>query len=137
MRSGRVRAGETERRRRPRQSRPGRAMSVHRGRCHCGRIRLVLRASLADASECNCSICSRTAGLWHYCQPGDVVIDGVGVAYRQGDRTLDLWHCGTCGCTTHWTPVDPAYPRMGINLRMFDPAIWCDLPRRMIDGARY
>ena len=57
--------------------------------------------------------------------------------YRQGDCTLDTWHCPTCGCTTHWTPVDPAYPRMGVNLRMFDPGLWGDLPRRLIDGASF
>ena len=52
-------------------------------------------------------------------------------------RALDLWHCPTCGCTTHWTPTDPAYPRMAVNLRMFDPALWSELPRRLIDGASY
>jgi hypothetical protein len=50
---------------------------------------------------------------------------------------LDTWHCGTCGCTTHWTPVDPAYPRMAVNLRMFEPELWQDLPRRLIDGASF
>ena len=59
------------------------------------------------------------------------------MAYRQGDRMLDLWHCPTCGCITHWTPVDPAYPRMAVNLRMFEPELWRDLPRRFIDGASY
>jgi hypothetical protein len=50
---------------------------------------------------------------------------------------MDLWHCPTCGCTTHWTPTDPAYARMGVNLKMFDIALWGDLPRRLIDGASY
>jgi hypothetical protein len=111
-------------------------MTQHSGSCHCGRIRLVLRETPSEASECNCSICRRTAGLWHYCPPDAVTVEG-GVSYQQGDRTLDLWHCATCGCITHWTPVDPAYPRMGVNLRMFDPALWRDLPRRLIDGASY
>jgi hypothetical protein len=38
---------------------------------------------------------------------------------------------------THWTPTDPDYPRMAVNLRMFDPALWEHLPRRLIDGASY
>ena len=112
-------------------------MSAHSGACHCGRIRLVLRETPAEASECNCSICRRTAGLWHHCAPDAAEISGGGVAYRHGDGALDLWHCAACGCTTHWTPTDPTYLRMGINLRMFEPALWLDLPRRSVDGARY
>ncbi|HWW47482.1 MAG TPA: GFA family protein [Xanthobacteraceae bacterium] len=112
-------------------------MSQHSGSCHCGRIRLTLHETPVEASECNCSICRRTAGLWHYCPSAAVAVEGEGVSYQQGDRALDLWHCPTCGCITHWTPTDPGYPRMGINLRMFDPALWRELPRRLIDGASY
>ena len=112
-------------------------MSAHRGSCHCGRIELTLRDDPADAGECNCSICRRTGGLWHYTTPDKVDVAGEGVSYQQGDRSLDLWHCPLCACVTHWTPTDPAYPRMGVNLRMFDPELWRDLPRRLIDGASY
>jgi len=112
-------------------------MSEHQGSCHCGAIRLTLRETPAEAAECNCSICRRTAGLWHYTAPDQVAVEGNGVSYRQGDCALDLWHCQTCGCTTHWTPTDVDYPRMGVNLRMFEPELWRDLPRRFIDGASY
>lgn len=110
-------------------------MSEHRGSCHCGRIQLLMREEPLDAAECTCSICRRTAGLWHYCTPDAVAVKGEGVSYQQGDCALDLWHCPICGCTTHWTSTDPAYPRMGVNLRMFEPAIRGELPRRLIDGA--
>jgi hypothetical protein len=112
-------------------------MSEHRGSCDCGRIRLILREEPSEAAECNCSICRRTAGLWHYSPPTAVTVQGEGVAYQRGDRAINLWHCPDCGCTTHWTPTAPDYPRMAVNLRMFDPALWCDLPRRLIDGASY
>ena len=112
-------------------------MTGHNGSCHCGRIRLTLNETPSEASECNCSVCRRTAGLWHYCGPDKVTVEGEAVSYQQGDCALDLWHCPTCASVTHWTPVDPEYPRMGINLRMFDPALWQDLPRRFVDGASY
>lgn len=112
-------------------------MSEHHGSCHCGKIRLVLCETPVEAAECNCSICRRTAGLWHYGAPETVSVEGEGVSYQQGDRALDLWHCPTCGCITHWTPTDPHYPRMGVNLRMFDPELWLDLPRRFVDGASF
>lgn len=109
----------------------------HVGSCHCGRVRLLLWDEPADAAECNCSICRRTGGLWHYCAPDSVLVEGAGVAYQQGDRALDLWHCPTCGCTTHWTATDRAYLKMGVNLRMFEPTLWAGLPRRLVDGAAY
>ena len=112
-------------------------MSEHHGSCHCGRIRIALRDTPAEKTECNCSVCRRTAGLWHYCSPELVLVEGEGVAYRQGDCALDLWHCPTCGCVTHWTSVDPDYPRMGLNLRMFEPVLWQDLPTRFVDGVSY
>lgn len=112
-------------------------MNEHRGNCHCGRVQLALRDTPSEAVDCNCSICRRIAGLWHYCTPDAVTVVGAAIAYRQGDCALDLWHCQTCGCTTHWTPTDAGYARMGVNLRMFDPALWQDLPRRTVDGASY
>lgn len=112
-------------------------MSEHHGECHCGRMQLILRETPLEVTECNCSICRRNAGLWHYCTPDAVTVVGDGVAYQQGDRAIDVWHCPGCGCTTHWTPTDHAYPRMGVNLRMFDPALWRDLPHRLVDGASY
>ena len=112
-------------------------MSVHAGSCHCGAITIVLRDTPLEATQCNCSICRRTAGLWHYTDPAHVEVRGQGIAYVQGDRMLETFHCGTCGCTTHWTALDPEYRRMGVNLRIFEPALWEDLPRRHVDGASF
>lgn len=112
-------------------------MTGLKGSCHCGAVTLVLSAPPAELAECNCSICLRTAGLWHYCAPEQAAISGPLQGYVQGDRTLTTWRCEQCGCATHWTAIDPAYGRMGINMRMFDPAVWEHLPRRHVDGARF
>jgi hypothetical protein len=69
--------------------------------------------------------------------PGAVQVTGTGKGYVQGDATLTLWHCVTCGVVTHWTAHDPGYDRMGINLRLFDPALWSGLPRVPVDGASW
>lgn len=112
-------------------------MTEHAGSCHCGTIQLLLRDQPSEVSECNCSICRRVAGLWHYCPPASVTVTGTGIGYIQGDRFLTTWHCGTCGCVTHWTANDPHYEKIGINLRMFDPLLWENLPRRFVDGASF
>lgn len=112
-------------------------MTCHEGSCHCGAIKLMLAETPVEATECNCSICRRVAGLWHYPHPEKVKISGKRVSYVQGDCALETWHCATCGCTTHWTAIDPAYQRMGVNLRMFDPTVWQALPRIAVDGASF
>jgi hypothetical protein len=112
-------------------------MTIHHGSCHCGAIELELRDEPLEPSECNCSLCRRVAGLWHYCSPGLLTASGQPVGYVQGDRFLTTWHCGTCGCITHWTAIDPGYDKVGVNLRMFEPALWQDLPRKQVDGASY
>ena len=111
------------------------------GSCHCGAVRLTLPEPPADLGSCNCSHVPphrRALGLLpagrgrRRSDP-----DGRLVGYVQGDATLTTWHCGQCGCTTHWSPRDPAYERMGVNLRLFDPEVWEPLPRRLIDGASW
>lgn len=110
-------------------------MTAHQGSCHCGEVRLELRDSPLEAAECNCSICRRVAGLWHYCPPDRLTVTGRLDGYVQGDRTLTTWRCVTCGVVSHWTALDPGYDRLGVNLRLFDPPLWQDLPRRLVDGA--
>ena len=112
-------------------------MRCHNGSCHCGAVRITLNDEPAEASECNCSICSRLGSLWHYASPAQITVEGPLQGYVQGDRTLTTWRCQDCGCVTHWTALDPAYTRMGVNLRMFPRSLWIDLPRRHIDGASY
>ncbi len=110
------------------------------GNCHCGAVRIVVPDAPAELSSCNCSICRRIGGLWGYYRPDEVSVsdpDGQLVGYVQGDAMLTNWHCTRCGCTTHWTPRDPSLDRAGVNLRMFDPAVWEGLPVKLVDGANW
>ena len=109
----------------------------HEGSCHCGSIRITVNDDPVDASECNCSICRRTGALWTYSSPTKVKVSGEGIGYVHGDKCLTLFHCNTCGVITHWTPIDPDYDRMGINLRLFGPSLWTELPRLYVDGASW
>jgi hypothetical protein len=44
---------------------------------------LVLRDEPTEVSECDCSSCRRTAGLWHHCPPKSVTVEGEGVSYQK------------------------------------------------------
>jgi hypothetical protein len=110
---------------------------TYTGSCHCAAVQVTMDHTPTDAGSCNCSICRRTGALWAYCSPTKVSVSGQGVGYVQGDGSLTLWHCGTCGVTTHWTAMDLSLDRMGINLRLFEPSLWHTLPVRLIDGASW
>jgi hypothetical protein len=108
------------------------------GSCHCGAVTLTLPQAPDKATECNCSLCRRVAGVWVYYAWGSVMIEGREheAEYIQGDRTLRTMHCRTCGVTTHWEPLEPGPDaHHGVNLRLFDPALRGAVPVRKFDGA--
>ena len=103
--------------------------------CHCGAVTLEVPTAPTQVTSCNCSICRRLGALWAYYDPSVVRIVGETSKYRWGDKTLDIHHCATCGCTTHWSPVDPTSNRMGVNSRLMDPVIVDAARVKRVDGA--
>ena len=107
--------------------------------CHCGAVRIEIPHAPAEVTNCNCSLCRRLGGLWAYYDVGSVKVVGHPEKtneYVQGDRTLRTVRCATCGCTTHWEPLDPTvHKRMGVNIRNFDPVAIGDVRIRLLDGA--
>jgi hypothetical protein len=106
------------------------------GSCHCGAVQLAVATAPETLTSCNCSICRRLGTLWAYYTPADVTITGTTATYCWGDKTLDLHHCPTCACITHWFPkphIDQN--RMGINVRLLAPEIVETTRIRRLDGA--
>jgi hypothetical protein len=108
------------------------------GSCHCGAIRWSYEGTPEKLTDCNCSMCRRVAGLWAYGTEETITVTGGPlIRYLQGDRSLAFCSCATCGCTTHWEPVEgePGGRRMAVNVRMADPAEWAGIRIRRFDGA--
>jgi hypothetical protein len=107
--------------------------------CHCGAVRIEVAERPRWLTSCNCSLCHRLGALWACYHPGQVsIVRGAGttVAYVQGDRSLEMHHCPTCGCVTHWESVDKAgADRMAVNARLMDRAEIEGVPVRRFDGA--
>ena len=106
--------------------------------CHCGAIHLDIAAAPATVTDCNCSICRRYGVLWAYYSPHDVRIvaapDATDV-YMWDDRAIEFHRCKTCGCVTHWAPVDRTADRMGVNARLMDLHVVAAARLRKLDGA--
>ncbi len=103
--------------------------------CHCGAVAISVDEAPLELTSCNCSICRRTGALWSYYSPTQVRVTGPTATYRWGDQMIDLHHCPACGCITHWSPIDPALDRMGVNARLMEPAIVAAARVRRFDGA--
>ena len=112
---------------------------MHEGSCHCGAVRLTLPATPEVATRCNCSLCRRIGGPWVYFEFGKVRIEAQPDAtsgYVWGDKTLRTIHCRTCGCVTHWEPLETVPgARHGVNLGNFDRALIASVRVRQFDGA--
>ena len=109
------------------------------GTCHCGALRIEIAQPPTEITNCNCSICRRLGTLWAYYPVEQVSIHGHPEhtdSYVHGDRTLRVVRCKTCGCTSHWEPLEvKPGARLGVNVRNFKPDDIGAVRMRLLDGA--
>lgn len=104
--------------------------------CHCGAVALEIETAPETVTDCNCSICRRYGTLWAYYRLDQVRIGGGPTdTYAWDDHALDFHRCHTCGCVTHWAPVDVAANRIGVNARLMPPDVLAQARVRHLDGA--
>lgn len=103
--------------------------------CHCGDVTLALNIAPVEVTDCNCSICRRYGVLWAYYPLAAVRVSGDTDTYFWDDRSIAFHRCRRCGCVTHWSPVDPARDRTGINARLLAPELLAAARVRRLDGA--
>lgn len=97
-----------------------------KGTCHCGRVAIRLAAPPPFLNACNCSLCMKLGAAWGYYAPADVEIAGTTGGYERADverPSITVHFCNDCGATVNWSPAaHRPQGRMGINMRLFDPA---------------
>jgi hypothetical protein len=106
--------------------------------CHCGALSLEIDAAPTEITDCNCSIRRRYGVLWAYyplAQVRSVPPDAPTGSYMWDDRAIAFHRCKTCGCVSHWSPVDRRHDRMGVNARLLPPDILARARVRHLDGA--
>ena len=106
--------------------------------CHCGAVSLEIDHPPTEITDCNCSICRRYGVLWAYYKPAQVRLVPPNTptdVYMWDDRAIGFHRCRTCGCVTHWAPVDPLRDRMAVNARLMAPEVLAGARVRHLDGA--
>jgi hypothetical protein len=107
--------------------------------CHCGAVEFQVSRKPRVLCDCNCSICRRYGTLWaYYTHKSFKVLRGRSKlrSYMWGDRMLKFFHCGTCGCVTHYE-LARRQPdsTVGVNANLMDPEAVAGARVRRFDGA--
>lgn len=98
-------------------------MTIHRGGCHCGRVRFEVEApARIDVVDCNCSMCSR-AGYLHLIVEKDRfrLLSGEDAltTYEFNTKTAKHRFCGVCGIKSFYIPR--SHPDgISVNARCLD-----------------
>jgi hypothetical protein len=98
---------------------------VHRGGCHCGRVRFEVDAPARIAAiQCNCSIC-RMTGFLHLIVPAQRfrLLHGAGFLSEYTFNTGVAKHrfCGVCGVKSFYVPRSNP-DGIDVNVHCLDPS---------------
>lgn len=111
------------------------------GGCHCGTVRFEMETDLTNATECNCSICTKKGALHHRVPPERFkLLDGQEdlALYQFGSKEAKHWFCKRCGIHPFSNPR--AAPEMySVNLRCLDgfDSVQADIEVRRFDGKHW
>jgi hypothetical protein len=115
-------------------------MAVHKGGCHCGRVRFEVEApSDPVLSECNCSVC-RMTGYLH------LIVTKSSFNLLEGDDFLTTYEfntgvakhmfCSHCGIKSFYIPR--SHPDgISVNARCLEPGTLSPSKIEPFDGANW
>ncbi len=99
-------------------------MHDYPGSCHCGAVRFVVhrQSPIAEAVECDCSLCTKKGVLLVGAQEAELEIvqgqDDLNL-YQFGSKTAHHWFCKHCGIHVLNRPRT-APERYAVNARVLD-----------------
>jgi len=109
------------------------------GGCHCGRVRFSVRAELARATLCNCSICSKKGFIHLIVEPSQFELlagaDAL-VSYRFNTGVAEHKFCGQCGIHPFYTPRSDPH-KVDVNVRCLDGVDLSKLELLLFDGKHW
>jgi hypothetical protein len=115
-------------------------MTIHRGGCHCGKVRFELEApSQLEVLECNCSLCQKL-GFLHLLIPASqfrLVSGGDSLtSYEFNTRTAKHLFCKVCGVKSFYVPR--SHPNdYSVNARCLDDGTVDMLTVTPFDGQNW
>jgi hypothetical protein len=115
-------------------------MTIHRGGCHCGRVRFEVDApARIEATECNCSICSKS-GFLHLLVSRDEfrLLQGEDslATYTFNTGVAKHFFCRHCGVKSYYIPR--SHPDgISVNVRCLDADTVASVNVTAFDGRNW
>jgi hypothetical protein len=115
-------------------------MTIHKGGCHCGRIRFEVEA-LGDleVNECNCSICRLTGFLHLIVHKDDFrLVSGQDdlSTYQFNTGVARHFFCAVCGVKSFYIPRSNP-DGYSVNARCLDPGTVTSMTIETFDGRNW
>lgn len=113
---------------------------THTGGCHCGRVKFTVQAPAdIEATECNCSICSKTAYL-------HLIVPKSSFKLLQGAESLTTYtfntgvaqhsFCKVCGIKSFYVPRSNP-DGYSVNVRCLDRSTLQSVTITLFDGQNW
>ena len=114
-------------------------MEALEGGCHCGAVRFRVSVERFEATDCNCSMCTKKGMLHLIVAPERFeLLKGSDALTTYTFNTGVAQHrfCRTCGVHPFYTPR--SHPdQVDVNVRCLDDVDPTSLPRRAFDGRNW
>jgi hypothetical protein len=113
---------------------------VHRGGCHCGRVRFEVTAPAAvRVTDCNCSMCARF-GYLHLIVPRErfrlLAGEDALTTYTFNTNVARHHFCSVCGVKSFYVPR--SHPDgISVNLRCLEPGTVTNVDVTPFDGRNW
>lgn len=115
-------------------------MTVHKGGCHCGRVRFEVTAPAdLDVSECNCSMCRMTGYLHLIVRRADFhMLSGESelTTYTFNTGVAQHYFCKHCGIKPFYVPRSNP-EGYSVNARCLDPGTVTSMHVEPFDGQNW
>jgi hypothetical protein len=98
-------------------------MATYKGGCHCGKIDFSVETEIAEAMECNCSICAKRGSLLHFVSAEVFTLntprENLGT-YHFNRHIIDHHFCPACGVAPFAEGKNGDAPMVAINVRCLE-----------------
>ncbi len=115
-------------------------MTIHKGGCHCGRIRFEVEApGDLEVNECNCSICRLTGFLHLIVRKDDFrLVSGKDdlSTYQFNTGVAKHFFCTVCGIKSFYIPRSNP-DGYSVNARCLDPGTVTSMTIDTFDGRNW
>jgi hypothetical protein len=112
-------------------------MKIHKGGCHCGKVRYEVEGNIENAMSCNCSHCGKKGFLLHFV-PADKFKLEKGEEnlseYRFNTKKIQHLFCKDCGVQSFGRGKGEHGPTVAVNVRCLDDVDLTTLTVTPYDG---